>query len=147
MMFDEHTPDVSWIYVDRSETLRAVRRIVSASIGQEERRIGAAVTFRVRDDGDLHLESHYPFEDVSNSIIVDECVDWEEGSVRVDDLEGFLHLRDIGIYSHYMNSALASLVSDNVRVMWASGTDLGNRPMQFHDEDAGIVAMIMPRRL
>jgi DNA polymerase III sliding clamp (beta) subunit (PCNA family) len=137
---------VHWIHLNRQETLAAVRRIVGASVSQEEKKIGAAVKFEVRD-GSLHLVSHYPFDDLSNSILVDEKVDWGEGSITVDDMSGFEALAGIGLYSTYMKMALESLSSNIVRVMWAESRGDNFMPVQFHDDDVGMKSLVMPRRL
>jgi hypothetical protein len=136
---------VHWIKVNRHETLAVVKRIVGASVSQEEKRIGAAVTFHLRGEGDLHFVSHYPVDDVSNSIVVDERVDWIDGNVSVDNPEGFQWLRGIGIYGQYMAWALGSLSSDVVQMMWADGEFIGSMPMQF--QEPGRTALVMPRHL
>ena len=143
---DENRVRVYWITVNRHEALSVVRRIVGASVSQEEKKLGAAVSFVLYGD-ELHFVSHYPFDDLSNSIIVDERVDWGEGSVKADDLEGFTWLRNIGIYGQFMRWALSSLSSDVIKIMWAEGDGIGSMPMQFHDEGAGAVAAVMPRRI
>jgi hypothetical protein len=135
------------ILVNRAEALDVVKRIGGASVSQDARKIGASVAFELRDGEHLHFVSNYPFEDVGNSILVDERVDWSEDSVSVANPAGFVRLRDIGIYSYYMRMALSSLSSDVIKIMWADGPLLGNMPMQFHDEREGIVALVMPRRL
>lgn len=138
---------VHWIHVNRSEALAAVRRIAGASVSTSEKKIGASVKFEVRD-GNLHLISHYPLDDVSESIVVDEQIDWGEGSVTAADMSGFDALDGIGVYSDYMRRALDSLSSDLVRVMWAAPMpNIGYVPVQFHDEKIGMKAMVMPRRL
>lgn len=143
--FHDGETRVHWIKVNRHETLAVVKRIVGASVSQEEKSTGAAVTFHLRDDGDLHFVSHYSVDDVSNSIIVDELVDWADGNVSVDNPGGFQWLRGIGIYGQYMAWALASLSSDVIKMMWADGGDIGGMPMQF--QEPGRTALVMPRRL
>lgn len=136
---------VYWFNVNRHEMLSVVKRIVGASVSQEEKRIGAAVTFHLRGEGDLHLVSHYPIEDVSNSIVVDERIDWIEGNVSVDSPDGFQWLRGIGIYGQFMAWALSSLKGDVIKVMWAHGDRLGGFPMQF--QEPGRTALVMPRHI
>lgn len=134
------------IRLNRKEVIATVSRIIGASVSQEEKSFGASVKFEMRD-GSLHLVSHYPIDDMSNSIIVDERVDWAEDSIVADDLSGFDAMSGIGLYSTYMKMALESLSSDLVRVMWAEPLEQGFAPVQFHDDDAGMKALVMPRRL
>lgn len=143
---EEQSVRVHWVHVNRHETLSVVKRIVSASVSQEEKKIGASVSFDMRE-GELHLVSHYPFEDLSNSIIVDDVIDWVEGSVTADDMSGFDALKGIGLYSTYMKMALESLSSDVIRLLWAEPKKDVFTPVQFRDEDAGMNALVMPRRL
>ena len=135
------------ISVNRGELLDVVKRIGSASVSQEERKIGASVAFDLRDDKYLHLVSNYPIENMENSILVDERVDWSEDSVTIDDTSGFERLRDIGVYSHFTRLALQALSSDVIKIMSADAPVIGNMPMQFHDEKSGAVSLVMPRRL
>ena len=135
------------IKTNRHELLSVVKRIGGASVSQEERKIGASVAFDLRDDQYLHLVSNYPFDDVTNSIIVDERVDWAEDSVTMGDTSGFERLREVGIYHYYMRMALTALSSDVIKIMWADASIIGSMPMQFHDENAGVVSLVMPRRL
>ena len=137
---------VHWVHVNRHETLAVVRRIVGASVSQEEKKIGASVSFEMKE-GALHLVSHYPFEDLSNSIIVDDKVDWGEGSITADDMSGFEALKGIGLYSTYMKMALESLSSDVIRLLWSEAQGDYFMPVQFHDDKAGMKALVMPRRL
>lgn len=137
---------VCWVHANRHDMLAVVKKIVGVSTSQEEKKVGAAVSFHM-EDGVLHFVSHYPVEDLSQSIIVDEPVDWAEGSVTADDTSGFAWLRNIGINGQFMRWALSSMSSDVIKVMWAEGECIGKMPMQFHDEAAGIVAAVMPRRI
>ena len=143
---EEQSVRVHWVHVNRHETLSVVKRIVSASVSQEEKKIGASVSFDMRD-GELHLVSHYPFEDLSNSIIVDDVIDWVEGSVTGDDMSGFDALKGIGLYSTYMKMALESLSSDVIRLSWSEPKKDMFTPVQFRDEKVGMNALVMPRRL
>lgn len=136
---------VHWIHLNRKEALAVVARIVGASVSQEEKSFGASVKFEV-NEGSLHFVSHYPIDDMSNSIIVNEKVDWAEGSVVADDDSGFMALDGIGLYSTYMKMALESLPSDVIKMMWAEPIEQGYLPVQFHD-DSGVQALVMPRRL
>lgn len=134
------------VHVNRHETLSVVKRIVAASVSQEEKKIGASVSFDMRE-GELHLVSHYPFEDLSNSIIVDDVIDWAEDSVTADDMSGFDALKGIGLYSTYMKMALESLSSDVICLLWSEPKEGMFTPVQFRDEGAGMNALVMPRRL
>ena len=136
MAFDLETDsELSWMLLTRAEVMRVVRRIVSAATGCKE---DVAVVCEWRD-GDLHLVSNYAFEDLSAAMIVDEVVGHEE--VHGDRSQ----LRDRGLRAEYMLSALDSLRADKVLMVWAPTAR--SAPIQFHDNEHGLVAMVMPRRL
>lgn len=133
------------VYVSRGEMLEAVRRITGVSIANEERKIGAGVVMDVTE-GQLHLRSDYPFNDLSQSIIVDEVIAWSEGSVTAADVSGFQSLSRVALYAKYVSMALDALSCDVVRVVWADPFNGQSLPVQFQDDESEMSALVSPRR-
>jgi DNA polymerase III sliding clamp (beta) subunit (PCNA family) len=136
--FDLEDSEICWLACERHSILSVVRHIIGASTGQDEKKVGAAVAFEFRD-GDMHLISAYPFDDLSTSMIVDEVVSCTQ--IKGDTA----HLRGLGLYSQYARWALEALSDEQVLMVWAPASR--SAPVQFHDPKHGLVAMIMPRRL
>lgn len=139
---DQNSRHVHWISLHRLEILAVARRIAGVSVSSEQERVGAAVVFKMMGH-DLHLVSHFPTEDASTSIAVDEQIDWAEGSVTESDSSGFDCLRHIGVYAHLMCRGLESMTEDVIKFMWTEGEPF--MPVQFHEP--GMVTMFMPRRV
>lgn len=140
---------VHWIHVNRLALLSAVGRIVGTSIKPEEKKIGAAARFLVNGDGAMRIVSHYHGTEGGSGVIdVEEAVQWAEGSVTADHLDGFESLSSVSAYGYYLKQALSSLRGDVVRMMWGDTSVPGLiAPIQFHDEESGAAALVMPRML
>jgi len=127
------------ININRHQALDVVTRIVSSMV-QSDRLMGVGVAFDYDERG-LHFRSHYPEGEARRSIVVDSVVDWEPD---IGDEDGFLRLHGRGLKAESMRQALDSLSSSVVKMMWAHEPGY---PFQFHDPDAGLVSLVMPRRL
>lgn len=134
------------VYVNRAELLAAVRRITSVSISSEESKVGAGMAMDMRDGGELHVCSDYPFNDLSQSIMVDDVIAWSEGSVTAADVSGFQSLEEVAFYAKYVSMALEAMSADVVRVMWADPVGGQKLPIQFQDDDINMSALVSPRR-
>jgi len=137
---DNHSCVVYWIYISRSQLLEIAERIT----GTEQGKIGAAIKFVIRGD-DLYVVSYYQNGEDQDNIDVDEQMDWEEGSVSIGNVEGFECLCSLGFKTSLVRKALESFSSNKIKLMWAE--EKAAMPLQFHDESAGLAALVMPRRL
>jgi len=142
---DEHngTP-IHKIFINRQEMLKACQRIAGMAVGEEEKKVGAGVSFDLRDDG-LHMVSNYPIENLAQTIVVDELIEWAEDTVKQEDLKPFESLRQMAIYGQYLRKTLEAMRGKIVRMCW--GGDITKAFPQWQDTESQLRVAIAPRRI
>jgi hypothetical protein len=135
------------IVLRRSDLLAAVARVGATSVTEDEKRIGAAMRFDMREGGELHVVSNYPIEIINQTIVVDEILPWRSGSVTPDDVAPFAALRHTAIYGVYLRRALQAMRGETVRMLWTD--DPVSCPPQWQDgnEKEGLHVAIAVRRV
>lgn len=132
------------IFINRQEMLKACQRISGMAVGEEEKKVGAGVSFDLREDG-LHMVSNYPIENIASTIVVDEVIEWAEDTVTQDDLQPFESLRQMAIFGLYLRKTLEAMRGKVVRMCW--GGDITKAFPQWQDTESQLRVAIAPRRI
>lgn len=136
---------VHCVYVNRSELIDIAEHVSRTRVSKDDAdKIGPGVRFAVDGDGVLTAYSHYPSED-AGGLRYQSRVTVSPASPSSESIDAFSPLAKVAYSAHYLRTALASLTSPTVKMMWAD--DASAASLQFHDDEDGGYALISPRRL